>query len=254
MSESDYRDADWLYEKYVEEGLAMSEIADEAGCGTSTVYRWLNKHGIETRGGSGKKYRDEDWLRKQYVENRRSTADIADECDTTHSVIAEWLHRFSIRTRNEGGYYEDEDEARFWDKVDTADGDDCWEWQSATDKHGYGQFGFEGTVQLAHRMSFYFENGYWPDPCCLHRCDNPACVNPAHLYEGDQSDNMKDAMARGRLPQAGRDPALSPEEVQDVRQRVEDGGRGIQKRLADEYDVSEDLISRVVNREGAYNG
>lgn len=75
---------------------------------------------------------------------------------------------------------------------------DCWEWKAAKNKAGYGCIGINGTVQLAHRTSYFIHHGSWPDMPVLHSCDNPACVNPAHLRLGDHAENAKDKMQRGR--------------------------------------------------------
>jgi hypothetical protein len=56
----------------------------------------------------------------------------------------------------------------------------------------------------AHRVSFFLAHGRWPEPFCLHRCDNPACVNPAHLREGTHDDNMSDMRLRGRSASGAR--------------------------------------------------
>lgn len=80
----------------------------------------------------------------------------------------------------------------------------CWNWQRATDGHGYGVMHVNGRQQKMHRFSFELANGPIPDgdgyhgACVCHRCDNPACVNPAHLFLGSMDDNVKDMMAKGR--------------------------------------------------------
>lgn len=61
-----------------------------------------------------------------------------------------------------------------------------------------GQFRFEGKTHLAHRVAFKLANGRWPEPCCLHRCDNGLCVEPACLFEGTKADNTADMLAKGR--------------------------------------------------------
>lgn len=201
------------------------------------------------------KYRDEDWLREQYRESGRSMKDIADECDTYPPTIKRWLDRYDIETRDKAGNDNQSIKARFWSKVDEGDEDECWEWQGGTVGHGYGQFYLRGRNHLAHRVIWKVRNGTWPAPHCLHTCDNPACVNPNHLYEGDASDNLQDAYDRNRRePTEGRPKALFDHEVEDIRRRAERGERGVQRELADEYCVSEALISKVVNAEDAYNG
>lgn len=90
--------------------------------------------------------------------------------------------------------------ARFWEKVDRAEG--CWLWTGAKSS-GYGkiQRGQRGAGYVwAHRVAWELTVGPIPDGLqVLHACDNPPCVNPAHLFLGTRSDNMRDAASKGRL-------------------------------------------------------
>lgn len=96
---------------------------------------------------------------------------------------------------------------RFWSHVDRRGGNDdcCWRWTAARDRRGYGRFGPErGQTVFAHRFAFQLECGPIPDGfCVLHRCDNPACVNPDHLWLGDRAANHFDMVQKGRA-RAGR--------------------------------------------------
>lgn len=92
-------------------------------------------------------------------------------------------------------------EARFWDKVDRRGPDECWPWQGGTVAGGYGQIRGEGRGWIrAHRLSFQMAHGrpVAPGLIVLHTCDNPPCVNPAHLVEGTYSDNSQDCVRKGR--------------------------------------------------------
>ena len=82
----------------------------------------------------------------------------------------------------------------------------CWPWTGARSGGGYGYLWWRGRSRQAHRLSFAAANGSIPAGAfILHRCDNPRCVNPAHLFAGSHADNMRDMFSkgRGRLP-AGR--------------------------------------------------
>lgn len=75
----------------------------------------------------------------------------------------------------------------------------CWIWGKAIDRKGYGQIWDGGRARFAHRVAFEAANGIIPkDMHILHRCDNPSCVNPNHLFAGANSDNMKDRDMKGR--------------------------------------------------------
>ena len=88
-------------------------------------------------------------------------------------------------------------EKRFWGFVEKADG--CWLWRGERTTTGYGQFryGHAGRMK-AHRFSFLIANGFVPEVFVLHKCDNPLCVNPDHLYEGVAKDNSQDMVSRLR--------------------------------------------------------
>lgn len=100
---------------------------------------------------------------------------------------------------------------RFWKKVNK-DGPipthcpelgNCWIWTRFLDPRGYGRFGIDNKRQrsiLAHRVSWFLAYGAWPVPNALHKCDNPSCVRPSHLFQGTHADNSQDALRKGRLP------------------------------------------------------
>lgn len=92
----------------------------------------------------------------------------------------------------------------FWEKVLINDGASCWIWTGVKNIAGYGyvdQYKRHNVPRMAHRISYHLTNGPIPDGLLvLHKCDNPSCVNPSHLFLGTQKDNMRDCVEKGRKP------------------------------------------------------
>jgi HNH endonuclease len=88
----------------------------------------------------------------------------------------------------------------FWAMTDRSG--ECWEWTGNRTRPGYGSARFRGTTIGAHRVAWMLANDSEIPPRMMicHHCDNPPCVNPAHLYCGTASDNARDAYARGLMP------------------------------------------------------
>jgi len=141
-------------------------------------------------------------------------------------------------------------EPRFWAKVDKAGAGGCWWWMGSRcrTKDGestYGLLRVGRRVQRAHRLSWELHFGaILKGQCVLHKCDNPACVNPRHLWIGTQKDNARDRSSKGRNnPPIGCHNGaakLNPAAVRAIRDSDWTGSR-----LADFYGVSRGTISLV---------
>jgi hypothetical protein len=153
-------------------------------------------------------------------------------------------------------------EERFWVKVTR--GKSCWVWKARRGRGGYGQFkvdrgGKRWVTMPAHRFSWELAHGPIPDEMLvLHRCDNPPCVRPDHLYLGTHADNARDRDSQGRGRQCPPElhakgervglSKLTEAAVRDIRARYAKGGIS-QQALADEYGVVQTIVSRVIRRE-----
>lgn len=97
-----YRDKEWLYKQYHEQGKSGCEIAEICDVSSHTIYTWMRKHGIERRSENNKegKHNDKEWLIQEYVEKERSTHDIASEIEVTAGTINYNLEKFGIVRRD----------------------------------------------------------------------------------------------------------------------------------------------------------
>lgn len=127
----------------------------------------------------------------------------------------------------------------------------CWVWTRCLDKDGYGQFQVLGECK-AHRVSYRLLVGEIPKGMkVLHKCDNPSCVNPAHLFLGTNDDNMKDMSNKGRAAkgETNGNSKLTKADVLEIRARYKPrhkrDGRG---HLAVEFGVEEYYITHIIRR------
>ena len=111
---------------------------------------------------------------------------------------------------------------RFWAKVVKEPNSGCWLWTGAS-SHGYGSLRFRGHGCRAHRVAWELHRGAVPNGVSvLHKCDTPLCVNPDHLFLGTQADNIKDAVAKGRIRRGGEagPSKLTADQVWEIRRRL----------------------------------
>lgn len=138
---------------------------------------------------------------------------------------------------------------RFWSRVNIGNCDECWEWQSRRIK-GYGAFTYRhGKYEYAHRFAYKIVNGTIPRGMgVLHKCDNPPCCNPSHLFLGTQSDNLHDMAQKGRNAKGERSGTakLTKSDVIEIRSTYPSKTMQV---LADRYGVTLSTISKIVHRE-----
>jgi len=132
-----------------------------------------------------------------------------------------------------------------WEVVD----DGCWNWRGGQDRDGYGLVRAVKLQMAVHRVAYEVWVGPIPEGLyVLHSCDNPPCVNPAHLRVGTQADNMRDMSLRGRslTGERGKNAKISAGDVVEIR-RQHEGGRS-QASLSREYGLSTTQVNMIVLR------
>ncbi len=151
---------------------------------------------------------------------------------------------------------------RFWAKVlQPKKIGACWLWQGLRDKNGYGVFGArkswvhsytESKAVSVHRISWFLHNGPIPKGAwVLHKCDNPPCLNPSHLFLGDAAANTLDMDNKGRRDgPRGERCKQSPLTAQDVTHIRElwAGGEWTQQSLGDCFGIQQSCISEIIHR------
>lgn len=136
---------------------------------------------------------------------------------------------------------------RFWHFAGQTDL--CWEWAGDRFNNGYGRIKVDGKAVLAHRYAYELAFGSIPAGVfVLHRCDNPACVRPSHLFLGSHTDNMRDMLSKGRgvFPKGSHhgNAKLSESDVTSMRQRHA-GGESCAS-LGQEFGIGRGTVHRIV--------
>jgi hypothetical protein len=126
--------------------------------------------------------------------------------------------------------------------------DECWLWHRALDKRGYGKITTRGKTYAAHRVAYELEYGPIPEGLNVcHKCDTPACCNPAHLFVGTHADNVADKMAKGRQPRGERNGVskLKDADVLEIRRQHKAGKT--MYAIAKHFHVTSTMIKRIVS-------
>lgn len=138
---------------------------------------------------------------------------------------------------------------RYYSMISTRHDSECWRWLHAKNEGGYGLIQIGRTSRFAHRVSWILHRGRIPEGMCvLHRCDNPECTNPKHLFLGTHADNMRDMKEKGRgrsaIGEESSAAKLTEKMVKEIRAKRQEHGRKY-KHLAKEYGVSDVAIRAV---------
>ncbi len=143
---------------------------------------------------------------------------------------------------------------RFWAKVDMRGEDECWPWRAAVRRsdQGYGAFWLDGRHQPANRVALILSGVDMSDGMeACHRCDNPACCNPKHLFPGTRKTNNDDKVAKGRHVHGERvhTAKLTEEQVAFIRAQRPAGGKlpnGRGQELAKQFGVRVSHVSDIL--------
>lgn len=179
--------------------------------------------------------------------NRSGLASWCRECMRVHRVYP---------PRKTPVYTPEVFESRFWSKVDKCGPvpahapqlGPCWVWTAYRNPFGYGEVGRKNPrrVESTHRVSWELHAGLSAgDLCVLHKCDNPACVNPTHLFLGTRSENMDDKVRKGRQHRGERSPnaILRESDVPEIRRRLASGES--QSKIGAAFGVKRVAISAI---------
>lgn len=138
---------------------------------------------------------------------------------------------------------------RFWAQVTKGAPADCWPWRGYPDHNGYGKIN-GGTERpgwhIATRLAYEYGTGAPAGALhVLHRCDNRACCNPAHLFLGTNADNVRDKVAKGRQRPGEKAPSALFANAVAERIRARTAAGETCAALAREYGVATSTISRI---------
>jgi len=143
-------------------------------------------------------------------------------------------------------------EERFWKRViKSADPDKCWDWSAFKTKKGYPMIARNGTgagMVFAHRLSWVMANGEIErGMCVLHKCDNPSCTNPNHLFLGTRADNNRDKIAkqRHRFGERSERAKLTAESVREIVSRANAGE--MRTSIANAFGITRGYVANLVS-------
>ena len=144
------------------------------------------------------------------------------------------------------GNYDEDAKKKLLDSIKIADSG-CWEWQRSRHKQGYGHFPYKRKVMLAHRVSWILYHGILdPNILVLHKCDNPSCVNPDHLFLGTDRDNVLDSISKNRFYRGMKKKpySIKQSQIDEIRQLSSKGWS--QKKIGQHLGISREYVGAIV--------
>ena len=140
---------------------------------------------------------------------------------------------------------------QFWESIDKKTNEECWEWIKGKTSKGYGTVRYENKTYLAHRLAYQLFHNKTLDKLIFicHKCDNPLCCNPNHLFQGTNKDNIDDKVNKNRQTkgETNANVKLTSEQVISIRTTYEN--RNITHRqLASIYNVTSPTITAILKR------
>ena len=141
---------------------------------------------------------------------------------------------------------------RFWSRVAKTTPEECWLWLGCKAGGGYGTMKLHGKMTGTHRIAWIFTyGGIPPGKMVLHKCDNPPCCNPGHLFLGTNSDNMIDAITKGRMkPQiaffgeSNFNSKLTVKNVEAIKRMIHEGVKSL-RSIGRQFGVSHFVIRQI---------
>lgn len=186
-----------------------------------------------------------------FSKNHRKFDGLQSECKTCRRNMNREYRRSNPHAKAKAPALSEKQKQLFWPKVDMTG--DCWIWTAGKLPSGYGRY----LNHFAHRVAYEITHGPIPDGLHVcHKCDNPSCCNPAHLFAGTAKDNMQDRERKGRgkgsvniqkaiaKRRSDYPLRLTLPQIVDICQR-DLSQRGAMVALAREYGIDHSLVRRI---------
>jgi len=204
------------------------------------------------------KYSDWTVISEPFKSKQKTTVTCKCKCGKTQDIAVTALEHGKSKSCRSCAFikmHKRNREGLFWSHVDILSDNDCWNWELTVNDGGYGQTTkAEFGTSAAHRIAWQYTNGKLDSPIfVLHKCDNPKCCNPKHLYLGTHRDNMDDMVNRNRRKGKGCGAAngrakLTQEQAEEIREHYKKC-KISQEKIAGWYGISQRAVSAIIRNE-----